>query len=153
MQWLSEGQLERGIADLAALRSGVTREYDEVRSYVRSLAELEENTIAMPDRSDTWFEVDVRFRARGAATESILLIFLEGARNVVQHAAARSATFRAKAESGLVHISLDDDGIGFRAGVPVPWSIASRVTEAGGRIEMRERADAGAHLELELPAT
>jgi signal transduction histidine kinase len=153
MQWLSEGQFDRGIADLAALQSGVAREYDGVRSYVRSLAELEENPIAMPGHSDTWFEVDVRFRARGLVTEGILLILLEGLRNVVQHAAATSAALRANEESGIVRISLDDDGIGFPTGAAAPWSIASRVTEAGGRIEIQERADVGAHLELEVPAT
>ncbi len=151
-QWLSEGQLERGIADITDLQSGITREYDEVRAYVRSLAELEGTAVSMPENSDTRFEVDVRFRARGAVTEQILQILLEGTRNVVHHAGATSAVFSAREEAGTVRISLDDDGIGFPAGTQAPWSIASRVSEVGGRIEVCDRSGAGVHLEVELPA-
>ena len=50
-----------------------------------------------------------------------------------------------------VHITLDDDGVGFPAEASMPWSIASRVDECAGSIRLDRAAGAGAHLVIELP--
>ncbi|MGH7898588.1 MAG: sensor histidine kinase [Candidatus Binatia bacterium] len=148
---LAAGHGDRVLAEIDDLRSGVAREYDGVRAYVRSLVEIEARPSSMPDASDTWFRIDCRFGARGLLAEQILRILIEGTRNTMQHASARSATFSARDEAGVIRISLGDDGVGFSENSAAPWSIASRISDLGGRIELDGGSHAGAHLEIELP--
>ena len=49
-------------------------------------------------------------------------------------------------------ITIDDDGRGFSAEAPPPWSIVSRVTELGGSLEIVHDETPGAHLAISLPA-
>ncbi|TMA42807.1 MAG: hypothetical protein E6J83_11235 [Deltaproteobacteria bacterium] len=74
----------------------------------------------------------------------------EAAANVRRHARARSAVIAIRAADAQVHVTVDDDGIGFANPERVPWSIASRVSEAGGTIRVA-RDGPGAHLRLTLP--
>jgi signal transduction histidine kinase len=67
--------------------------------------------------------------------EHILQIAREGISNVRRHAQARSATIEIRTDDGQVHVSIEDDGVGFEAHT-APWSIASRVKEIGGRIDV-----------------
>ena len=76
---------------------------------------------------------------------------LEGVRNTARHGRAETAVIRASKIDEAVHIHIDDDGIGFLESATPPWSIASRVTQFGGRLTIARDERPGAHLEIKLP--
>jgi signal transduction histidine kinase len=82
--------------------------------------------------------------------DHVLQIAREGINNVRKHARARTATIKIDTEQSLVHISIADDGVGFREDV-APWSIASRVKEIGGRLQVLGNQGGGACLSITLP--
>ncbi len=141
---------DRALAELGDLQNGVQREYEEVRAYVRKLVELDSRIDGSPARSDPAVDVDASFRCDAAMAEHILLIMLEGVRNVRRHAGAASASIRARDDDGGVHIGISDDGAGFPDGKGAPWSIASRVAELGGGVQLGT-GERGAHLLIEIP--
>jgi signal transduction histidine kinase len=151
-QLLEKGSVDHALAELAALEAGVAREYDEVRSYIRSLTDLDGTTPATSDNTRTWFRVQADFRTRGLRAEQILLILIESVRNTIQHANADAAVIQTSGTGDTLRITIRDDGIGFPAGGAPPWSIASRVAELGGDLRMVGDHEPGAHLEIELPA-
>lgn len=160
-QLLQSGNVQAASAQLADLQIGVAREYDEVRCYIRSLIDLEHRNSGEAIEPDTVFDVHAEFRALGARTEQVLLILLEGVRNTMQHAAARSATVSARMVDGKLAIDLRDDGVGFAEDAAVPWAIASRATELGGEITMDtagatgtmgKSGGSGARLRIEIRA-
>ncbi len=150
---VARGRSAESIEELEALSSMLTREYDEVRGYLRSLA-----AAPMPSAEDeapaakpTSFLVHADFSASGAVAEEVLQILLEGLRNTLRHGGASEARLEARSGESAIRIRVDDDGVGFRASGDAPWSIASRVTDLGGSLTIeRGRAD-GAHLAIELP--
>ena len=139
--------------ELKDLRIGVAREYDQIRSYIRSLARLDEGTPIGEGRaaSETRMEVNAAFAASLDMSEQIVQVILEGIRNTARHARARSATIRVAPVDGAVKILIDDDGVGFRDTGVQPWSIASRVAEYGGTMKIGDGDRPGAHLEIDLP--
>jgi len=151
-QLLQRGQTSTALGQLAELQTGVAREYDEVRSYVRFLADHEVPPAPSRDPARTLFEFQTSFRARGEKAEQILLILLEGLRNTVRHAQARAAVIRTTEGGDAIHITMDDDGVGFSKTETRPWSIASRVAELGGEMRIVEATSPGAHLAIQLPA-
>ena len=133
--------LRRGRSDdlssqLAELQIGVAREYDQVRSYIRSLAGLDDGSPHQFEiaPADPLVEVRSDFSARGPVAERILLIALEGLRNARKHAKANLVTIDARATEENFIIIVNDDGIGFPPGADPPWTIASHVTESGGQV-------------------
>jgi signal transduction histidine kinase len=149
---LQKQDFDRALAELTNLQAGVAREYDEVRSYIHSLIELEESATAILFYAETLFHVQADFQARGPKAEQILLVLLEGVRNTMQHANAAAAVIRASEGVDTLHITIDDDGIGFPDEGAPPWSIASRVADLGGEMRMVNKPQAGARLEIALPA-
>ena len=141
---------ERALEELGDLQLGVRREYEEVRAYVRSLVERENRIDAAPEESAPSLSVEASFRCDAAMAEHVLLIMLEGIRNVRRHAGAMTAAVSACDGDGGLRIGIRDDGAGFPDDAPAPWSITSRVAELGGNVEMRD-ADRGAHLLIEIP--
>lgn len=121
--------------ELTELQVSVAREYDEVRSFVRSLAQAE-TVVSNPGSSQiqTSFHLEADFTARGLILEQVLQIILEGMRNTRRHGRARSASIKALETGDVVHITIDDDGVGFEGQEWRPWTIASRVKEFGGRL-------------------
>jgi len=139
-------------SELAAIESGVAREYDEIRAYVRSLAEVDDP--AREDAaaaSDPVVRLDAAIRGSAATVEQVLQIMLEGLRNTRRHSQAAEAQIAAAVVGGSVRVTIDDDGVGFSPAATAPWSIASRVGESGGRLVVARDARPGAHLEIELP--
>jgi len=138
------------LTDLTELQDSIKRELDELRGYTRSLAGVEVTP------STTQAEVGTRLRVRAELTgspdlvEHILQIAREGISNVRRHAQARSATIEIRTDDGQVHVSIEDDGVGFEAHT-APWSIASRVKEIGGRIDVVPTPGRGAHLLITVP--
>lgn len=147
------GQHETMLAELTDLQAGVNREHDELREYVRSLVDLEATSEPETLEDRTQFVVHSDFRGTAHLVEEVLQIMLEGTRNVRRHARARSATLDASGADGEIVVTLADDGVGFPAPATPPWSIASRVSELGGTLDVRTGRDPGAHLTIHLPRT
>ena len=139
--------------ELKELQVGVAREYDEVRAYLRTLAEIDNKIAhaAVGAGSETTFSVQLSFAARGVVVEQVFQIVLEGMRNAWRHGQARSVIADVREDNEFIRIAIDDDGIGFRQSDRPPWSIASRVAESGGQLRITNHDRRGAHLEVEMP--
>ena len=145
---------DEALVQITDLQTGVTREYDAVRSYIRSLVEIGQirKYEQRPFAVETLFEVTANFAGRAPLLEQILQIVLEGVRNTRQHGNAGCAAINISAADHLIRIAIDDDGEGFRSSEHPPWAIASRVAENGGRLKIGGGERRGAHLEIEIPA-
>jgi signal transduction histidine kinase len=142
------------LAELTELQDGVNREHDVLRSYIRSLVDLDATPVLNePSAPMTRFSVRTDFTGSATCIEHVLQILLEGARNVRRHARARTADIVVTTDVDGLVVTIDDDGIGFARDTEPPWSIASRVTELGGRLRIEPNRTPGAHLRAALPAT
>jgi signal transduction histidine kinase len=143
---------DAALKEIEELQHGVARQFDEVRTYIRSLAGVEMPTRARQPAAwrDPRVQMKVAFSARSLIAEHILQIMLEGLRNARRHGAGSKVNIKAWQEAGQVQIAIDDDGAGFGEDGSAPWTIVSRVAEFGGRLSLRTGA---AGLEIEMPAT
>ena len=87
---------------------------------------------------------------RSPLAERILKIALEGLANARKHSRARAVEIIATQEGGEVAITISDDGVGFPEPDNPPWTIASHVAEAGGRLNIG--GTASTRLEVALPS-
>ncbi|TMA46242.1 MAG: hypothetical protein E6J83_06900 [Deltaproteobacteria bacterium] len=83
--------------------------------------------------------------------DQVLQLVREAVTNIRRHARARSAVVSIGAADSHVLITVGDDGVGFSDPAHVPWSIASRVSDAGGTIRVIRDAVPGAHLKVVIP--
>jgi signal transduction histidine kinase len=150
---LQGGRAPEALEEVIELQAGVAREFDDVRAYIRSLAEVVEIPAreATPSAIVTLFHLRAVLTAPGPVLEPVLQIVLEGMRNTRRHGSARAATIDVAEDVRTVRIAIDDDGVGFQGEATPPWSIASRVAECGGRLRIASDGRPGAHLEIELP--
>jgi signal transduction histidine kinase len=148
---LLEGRHSEALDDLSDLQLDVVREYEGLRSYVRSLAEAGPAT-SVSATGDPSVSIEARFSGPSRLVDDVLQIAREALANVKRHASARAAAISVSAEDGRVLVAVDDDGVGFPSGSPAPWSIARRVSAAGGDLRI-ETATPGAHLRIVLPRT
>jgi len=140
------------LEEVTELQTGVAREFDDVRAYIRSLAEVAEApACAAVTTADPSVHVRAVLTAPGSVLEQVLHIVLEGLRNTRRHGRARAATIDVAEDVNTVRITIQDDGVGFEREATPPWSIASRVAECGGRLTIAAAGRPGAHLEIELP--
>jgi signal transduction histidine kinase len=149
---LLQQQPGEALAEIQEIQTGVDREYDEVRRYVRVLAKANQDSSS--DRlagCDTEFKIHAAFVGRGQTVEHVMQILLEGVRNVERHARARSSAIEVSGSENRIRITMDDDGVGFRDPTAPPWTIASRVAELRGRLKLRTDFPIGAHLDMEIP--
>jgi signal transduction histidine kinase len=149
---LSTGAVAQATEHLTDLQAGVTREYDELRRYVRSLAGVTNASSAGESDRATNVQVHIDMAASLALVDQVLAIAREGLSNVGRHARAGSATVAIRQEAATVHVTIDDDGVGLPADA-TPWSIASRVKELGGRLQIAADGRPGAHVAIALPLT
>ncbi len=145
------GSHEAVMRELTELQTGVNREHDELREYIRSLIDREPTPSTKRRDGRTQFAVRTDFRGTANLVEEVLRIMLEGTRNIHRHAHARSAVVSATHADGEVVVTIDDDGAGFPAPATPPWSIASRVADLGGRLDMGTAVAAGARLTIRIP--
>src|SRR5262249_20763087 len=101
---------------------------------------------------ETRFSIRADFSGPAVLVDHVLQIMLEGARNIRRHAFARSASIEATTDGGELRIRIDDDGLGFGKELRPPWSIASRVDQLGGQIEVDAAQPTGAHLAIAVRA-
>src|SRR5271156_7580 len=153
-RWLDQSQLSKARTEVRGIRVEVTREYDDVRKYVHSLANTQSNTVDSAARSfdQTKFRVNANFATTATLVEHALQIVLEGMRNARHHGRPQMVMASVQGFGDTIRITIDDDGIGFAESSSPPWSIASRVAEVGGELKMISGADSGAHLQIDLPA-
>jgi signal transduction histidine kinase len=138
------------LTDLTELQDGVKREYDDLRTYTRSLAGVEASR-ALSEK-DTATRVWVNADVSGSVdlVDHVLQIVREGINNVRRHASAKTAKIQIRTDQLHVRVSIEDDGVGF-SGDAAPWSMASRVKEVGGQIQIVTDQQPGAHLLITLP--
>jgi signal transduction histidine kinase len=150
---MKTGRLEEALARVTDVQEGLAREHDAVRTYIRSLAEVEQipESEDPPFAVETLFEVTANFAGPAPILAQVLQIVLEGVRNSWQHGGAACAAINISAADHLIRIVMDDDGVGFRNSEQPPWAIASRVAEYGGRLRIGGSERPGAHLEIEIP--
>ena len=145
------GRTDEALAALKELQTSITREYDALRIYIQELAARESAAPSMRE-FETRFRIRADFSGSAVLVEHVLQIMLEGARNIRRHAFARSASIDASSRGGELHIRIDDDGLGFGDGSRPPWSIASRVDQLGGRLQVDGGHPVGAHLAIAVRA-
>ncbi|HXC50020.1 MAG TPA: histidine kinase [Candidatus Limnocylindrales bacterium] len=139
------------LAELTELQTSVNREYDELRSYMSTLAGIPPSSPAAAAAAPgTRFSLNVRVDGSIDLIDHILQIAREGLSNVRRHAAAASARIDVSTDGGFVRISIDDDGVGLTTQSP-PWSIASRVSEIGGQIALGGSDLPGSHMQILIP--
>lgn len=138
------------LTDLTDLQESVQREYDDLRRYARSLAGVEETPSPGGENSTTRLFLHAEVSGSVALVEHVLGIAREGISNIRRHARAHSARIDIRGSATDVRLTIEDDGVGFRGNI-IPWSIASRVTEVGGEIEMAGDRESGARLAITLP--
>jgi signal transduction histidine kinase len=150
-QLVRTGRTVEAEARLTELQASMDREYDELRGYVRQLAEVEPSEAQAEPSADTRVQVRADFGGSPAMVENVLSIVREAVANVRRHARARQAAVSVRAADGQVVIAVDDDGVGFADPERLPWSMSSRVNEVGGLIEVARDQRPGAHLRLAVP--
>lgn len=140
--------------ELTELQTEVAREFDQVRAYIHTLADVEsgEGSKPLTVERDPNVRVEMDFAATGRVVEQAFQMMLEGVRNTRRHAQAGSASIRAVARGERLEIAIDDDGVGFGRVNAAPWSIAARVAELGGRCSLLVDGRPGAHLVIDVPA-
>jgi signal transduction histidine kinase len=148
--------LDRGRGDdvrteLAAIQDGVRREYDDVRGYVRALADIERRSSDLVTSEAPHCTVLAELSADSDTVEHALQIMLEGIRNARRHARATATAVAARETPGALRITIEDDGVGFGPGADVPWTVATRVRDCGGSARLSAAARGGARLEVDLP--
>ena len=150
---LDQNQPFKARSEVREMQVEVTREYDEVRKYVHSLANADHTAASTGQTIEqTRFQVEANFAGTANLVEHTLQIVLEGIRNARQHGRARMVTATVQGLRDTIRIMIDDDGVGFAQPGSPPWSIASRVAEVGGDLKMIAKDGSGAHLQIDLPA-
>lgn len=147
---LRAGAGAEALRELEELHEGVQREFDDFRRYARALAGVEETPAAMGTTAPLELRLTADFTASLPVADQVLGIAREGLSNVRRHARAQRAALDIRTHGDEIELSIEDDGIGFASDV-IPWSIASRVRELRGRIEVGERAPTGARVFVVLP--
>jgi signal transduction histidine kinase len=148
---IRRGRAEDAATELLALQTGVEREYDEVRRYIRSLAGI----AATPSQSsidpvDPIVTLKLAIEVRSPLAERILKIALEGLYNARKHSRARAVEISAMQDANEAVITISDDGVGFLEPDNPPWTIASHVAESGGRLNIS--GDGSTRLEVAIPS-
>jgi signal transduction histidine kinase len=153
-RWLDQNQPSKARTEVKGMQVEVNREYDDVRKYIHSLANNQYNVADLSARTidQTEFQVKANFATTATLVEHTLQIVLEGMRNARQHGRPRMVAVNVEGLDDIIRITIDDDGIGFAEPGSPPWSIASRVAELRGELRMIATGDAGAHLQIDLPA-
>ncbi|HEY2774580.1 MAG TPA: histidine kinase [Candidatus Binatia bacterium] len=147
---LRASKTAEALGELTELQASVTREYDELRSFMRTLADLPPSPSSPASASRTRFSLRVSVDGSIDLADHVLQIAREGLSNVRRHSAAASARIRVATEESGVRIWIEDDGLGLRSPAP-PWSIASRVREIGGSIDLGDAGVPGFHMQILLP--
>jgi signal transduction histidine kinase len=150
-QLLQRESADDAMQELTELQRAVNREHDELRSYIRSLVDMDKPLPSASDEPTPSVSVSADFRGSARLVEHALLIMLEGLRNIRRHARARTGSLEARLVEHDICLTIADDGVGFPNAGEAPWSMRSRVAECGGSLALENSAQ-GARLRIALPA-
>ncbi|MDX2168446.1 MAG: histidine kinase [Deltaproteobacteria bacterium] len=146
---LRTNTVEEVHGDLTQLQESVQREFDDLRDYVRSLAGVEPSPAPPLTGRGTRLVLQADLVTGAALAADVLSIAREAVSNILRHAGARHARLEIRGDEQAVRLLIADDGVGFVGDQP-PWTIASRVREAGGQLEVGS-APSGTRLQITLP--
>jgi len=152
-EMIREGRSTDALNGLADLQTNINREHDELRAYVRDLAEVRVTGSSRGRTMETRFFVSADFAGTATLVDQVLQLMREAVTNVTRHAQASSAVVSIRSADSHLFITIDDDGVGFPDQTPTPWSIASRVADAGGSLRISTGEGPGAHLRVAIPLT
>lgn len=147
---LRAGSTENALRELEELHEGVQREFDDFRRYARALAGVDDTPSATEASAPPELRVTADFAVPLPVADHVLGLAREGLSNVRRHARAEVAVLDIRTQGDEIHLSIEDDGVGFASDV-IPWSLASRVRELRGRIEIGDRSPTGARVAIRLP--
>lgn len=151
-QALMQGLGSKAESLLNHLREALDLEHDNLRAYVRMLASVPERIPRpVPETAEPIVHVDIDVTTTASEMELIGKIMGEGLLNIRRHAQAMNAQVHLRAANGEIRMTLSDDGVGFPDDSPLPWSIRSRVLDAGGTIALAQHDAPGACLVITLP--
>jgi signal transduction histidine kinase len=147
----ADANVDEAVVELTELQESVDREYDELRAYMKELAGIRPSGVT-PASAGANTHIDLGIRIDGSVefADHVLQIAREGLSNIRRHAAAATARIQISIENAEVRITIEDDGVGLQER-SAPWSIASRVKELGGRIEVADDDRRGSHMLILLP--
>lgn len=146
----ARNESDRAMEVLTDLQKSVNREYDDLRSYMSMLAGVHASPAVVGLPRATHFTLDIRVDGSIDFVDHVLQIAREGLTNVRRHATATSAHIDVSVEDSRVRIVIADDGVGLKSRI-APWSIASRVNEIGGTLQLGDGAGPGCRLQILLP--
>jgi signal transduction histidine kinase len=149
-------------AQVGRVADGLTGALEELRELSRGIhpAILSEGGLApalkaLARRSPVPVELTVDVTARLPEPVEVAAYFVvsEALANAAKHAHASVAEVEARASDGLLHLSVNDDGVGGAApgGGSGLVGLADRVEALGGTIEVHSPAGRGTRLQIELP--
>jgi signal transduction histidine kinase len=149
-------------AQVGRVADGLTGALEELRELSRGIhpAILSEGGLApalkaLARRSPVPVELTVDVKARLPEPVEVAAYFVvsEALANAAKHAHASVAEVEARARDGLLHLSVNDDGVGGAApgGGSGLVGLADRVEALGGTIEVHSPAGRGTRLQIELP--
>lgn len=147
---LARGRVEDTLEQLHELQTGVAREYDGVRAYIRSLAGVGDSSLRELPSSDPQCRLHASFAGRGFTTEHLLQMMVEGLRNARRHGTARRVDIDLSEAGDRILLTIADDGVGYANAAPKPWAIASRVAELGGQLSVAS-GSGSTRLTIEMP--
>jgi signal transduction histidine kinase len=147
---LQRNEATRALTELTDLQTSVKREYDELREYMSSLADVPHSPASSLPPPATRFTVSMHVDGSLDFMDHVLQIARESLSNVRRHSAAKTAKVLVTTDGTQVKISIEDDGIGLESNA-APWSIASRVSEIGGHIKLGRDDMPGFYMQILLP--
>jgi signal transduction histidine kinase len=147
---LRRNDAANALNELTDLQTSVKREYDELREYMASLADVPHSPASTSQPPATRFTVSMHVDGSLDLMDHILQIARESLSNVRRHSAARSAKVLVTSDGSQIKIAIEDDGVGLESDAP-PWSIASRVSEIGGQIHLGRDDMPGFYMQILLP--
>lgn len=97
-------------------------------------------------------EPDIAFTAK----QVLLRVVQEALHNVAKHAHAQTVSVTMQHDDNALHITIEDDGVGFDAERAYPGhlgltSMHERVSQLGGRLTVRSAPGVGTTVDLQLP--
>jgi signal transduction histidine kinase len=151
-------------AELERVTAGLTNTLDELRDYARGIhpALLTERGLgyalkALARRCPIPVDLDIRTDGRLPEPIEVAAYFVvsEALTNAAKHANAPQAAVKVEAVSGVLRVSVRDDGCGgadFTGGTGLV-GLKDRVEAFGGRISLHSPHGGGTTLRVELPLT
>jgi signal transduction histidine kinase len=149
---LRAGSVDSALHELEELKDGVQREFDDFRRYARALAGVPDTPATSEPSPPPQLHLSADLTVPLPVADHVLGIAREAISNVRRHARAERALLDIRSIGDEIQVTIEDDGVGFATDV-MPWSIASRVRELRGRIEVGARSPTGARVAIVLPTT